>query len=69
MATSLNSQSSIRLEPIFSDGPKVAYHAAVSFNNSIYLHGGLNNKNDKLPSNQLYKFDFKTGWQNISILL
>jgi hypothetical protein len=68
MEATLCSKSNIRLEPLCSNGPKVAYHVAVTFDNSIYVHGGLNNKNDKLPSNQLYKFDFKAGWQNISML-
>ena len=35
-------------------------------NDSLYCHGGLTNKNEKVPSNKLFKFDFSTGWQDIS---
>lgn len=39
---------------------------ACVLNDTLYIHGGLINKEDKYPSNQLFKFDFSSGWKNIS---
>ncbi len=58
----------IKLKLISQDGPKVQGHVACVHNNAIYVHGGLINKNDRIPSNKLYKFDFQNGWKDISLL-
>ena len=39
---------------------------ACVLNNVLYVHGGLVNKNDKIPSNKLFKFEFEKGWKDIS---
>ena len=66
-STALNNEKSIQLKLVSQDGPKVHGHVVCVHNNIMYLHGGLIENNNKLPSNKLYRFDFENGWKDISL--
>ena len=62
-----NETKLIQLTLLSQDGPKLHGHIACVHNNTMYVHGGLVNKNDRIPSNKLYKFEFQNGWNDISL--
>lgn len=58
----------VHFKLLSQDGPQVHGHISCVISNVMYVHGGLVNKNDRLPSNKLFKFDFQNGWKDISEL-
>ena len=38
----------------------LCFNIACVLNDALYVHGGLPNKNDKMPTNQLFKFYFES---------
>ncbi|XP_025091283.1 kelch domain-containing protein 9-like isoform X1 [Pomacea canaliculata] len=50
----------VEWEPLAPAGPCVAFHAACIIRGSLFIHGGVTEKDSKLPSSGLHKLDLKT---------
>ncbi|CAL1536477.1 unnamed protein product [Lymnaea stagnalis] len=56
----------LQWDPIVTLGPKAAFHVSSVIDNTLYIHGGMQDVSSKFPSNQFFKLNLtSTVWEQI----
>lgn len=56
-------------EPLGPIGPRLAFHVGCLIRGSLYIHGGVREKDGKQPSSDLYRMDVTSGtWSEVCIV-
>ncbi|XP_060063802.1 kelch domain-containing protein 9-like [Ylistrum balloti] len=57
---------SVDWELVTSNGPSLAFHVGCALGNGIYIHGGIETKDGKQPSDKLFRYNSSSqSWQEV----